>query len=289
MAFAPDKCQPERAGGSLSDPQRMSLSLFNQHQIRKPEMPNILITGTSSGFGQAIAAHFIDQGWEVIATMRNPSTEGLPVSDRLRVLPLDVTDAESIAAAIAEAGPIDALVNNAGVGMLNVLEGAGIDRARELFETNVLGVMAITRAVMPQMRKRGSGVIVNISSVATLRPLPALSVYSASKAAVNAFTESFALEAAEFGVRARLVLPGSAPDTSLGRNAMARMGMDMPEAYGPFVQAYIQSLQSASERTQILDVAQAVWRAVTDETAPMKLPAGADAETWFREAGLLAA
>jgi NAD(P)-dependent dehydrogenase (short-subunit alcohol dehydrogenase family) len=252
-------------------------------------MPRILITGCSSGFGQAIAAQFLDQGWDVIATMRSPSAEGLPESDRLKVLPLDVTDPESIAAAIANAGHIDALVNNAGVGMLNVLEGAEIARAREMFETNVLGAMAMTRAVMPAMRERRSGVIVNVSSSVTLRPLPALSIYSASKAAVNAFTESFALEAAEFGVRARLVLPGSAPSTSFGRNAVARMGMDVPEAYGPFVQAFFQSLHSASEKTEARDVAQAVWRAVTDETAPMKLPAGADAETWFREEGLATA
>lgn len=252
-------------------------------------MPRILITGTSSGFGRAIAAHFVDQGWEVVATMRNPSADGLPVSDKLRLLPLDVTDADSIATAIAAAGPLDALVNNAGVGMLNVLEGAEIARARELFETNVLGTMAVTRAVMPGMRARRRGVIVNISSSVTLRPLPALSIYSASKAAVNAFTESFALEAAEFGVRTQLILPGSAPETSFGRNAVARMGMDVPEAYGPFVQAYFQSLQSATEKTQTRDVAQAVWRAVTDATAPMKLPAGADAEAWFREEGLKAA
>ncbi len=249
-------------------------------------MPRILITGTSSGFGRAIAAHFLNQGWEVIATMRNPSAEGLPVSDNLRLLPLDVTDAGSIATAIAEAGPLDALVNNAGVGMLNVLEGTEIARARELFETNVLGTMAVTRAVMPGMRARRRGVIVNISSSVTLRPLPALSIYSASKAAVNAFTESLALEAAEFGVRARLVLPGSAPETSFGRNAVARMGMDVPEAYGPFVQAYFRSLKSATEKTQARDVALAVWHAVTDESAPMKLPAGADAEAMFREQGL---
>lgn len=252
-------------------------------------MPRILITGTSSGFGQAIVEQFLNQGWDVIATMRLPSTEGLPTSDNLRLLPLDVTDAKSINDAIAEAGPIDALVNNAGVGMLNVLEGAEIDRARELFETNVLGTMALSRAVMPGMRAQGSGVIVNISSAVTLRPLPALSIYSASKAAVNAFTESFALEAAEFGVRARLVLPGSAPETSFGRNAVARMGMDIPDAYGPFVQACFDSMKSATEKTQARDVALAVWRAVTDETVPMKLPAGVDAETWFREEGLSAA
>ena len=246
-------------------------------------MPRILITGCSSGFGQAIARHFLDQGWEVIATMRTPPPEGLPGHDRLRVLPLDVTDPASIERAVADAHPLDALVNNAGVGMLNVLEGADMAKAEELFETNVLGTMAMTRAVMPSMRDRRSGVIVNVSSSVTLRPLPALSIYSASKAAVNAFTRSFALEAAEFGVRVRLVLPGSAPATSFGKNAVARMGMDVPDSYGPFVQKYFQSLQTATEETDPEDVARAVWRAVTDPDVPMMLPAGADAETWFRE------
>lgn len=251
-------------------------------------MSRILITGCSSGFGRAIAARFLDEGWEVIATMRSPSAEGLPRSDRLRVLPLDVTEASSIQAALAEAGPIDALVNNAGVGMLNVLEGASIEKARELFETNVIGTMAMTRVVMPAMRARGNGVIVNISSSVTLRALPALSIYSASKAAVNAFTQSFALEAAEFGVRACLVLPGSAPTTSFGKNAVARMGMDVPETYGPFVHDYFQALQSATEKTEAGDVASAVWRAVTDPDTPMMMPAGADAETWFRESAFAA-
>ncbi|MEO3388203.1 SDR family oxidoreductase [Mesorhizobium sp. CAU 1741] len=252
-------------------------------------MPRILITGCSSGFGQAIATRFFDEGWEVIATMRKPSNEGLPISERLRLLPLDVTEAESISAALAEAGPLDALVNNAGVGMLNVVEGAEIAQARELFETNVLGAMAMTRAVMPGMRQRRSGVIVNVSSSVTLRTLPALSVYSASKAALNAFTQSFALEAAEFGVRARLVLPGSAPETAFSRNAVKRMGMDVPEPYKAFVQSYFHTLQTASEKTRPEDVANVVWRVVTDEDAPMMLPAGADAETWSREAAEAAA
>ncbi|KAA2316777.1 SDR family NAD(P)-dependent oxidoreductase [Pseudooceanicola sediminis] len=247
-------------------------------------MPRILITGCSSGFGQAIAARFLNEGWEVVATMRTPSADGLPASDRLHLLPLDVTQPESIAAAVAAAGPLDALVNNAGVGMLNALEGSAMENARELFETNFLGAMAMTQAVMPAMRMQRSGVIVNVSSSVTLRPLPALSIYSASKAALNAFTKSFALEAAEFGVRACLVLPGSAPETAFGRNAVARMGMTVPDAYAPFVQAYFETLQAATETTQASDVANAVWRAVTDADAPIMQPAGADAEAWFRDA-----
>ena len=240
-------------------------------------MPRILITGTSSGFGRATARHFLDWGWEVVATMRHPSPEALPVQHRLRVLPLDVTDDASIAAALTQAGPLDALVNNAGVGMLNVLEGVEIDRARELLEINVLGMMAMTRAVMPAMRRQGHGVIVNISSAVTLKALPALSVYSATKAAVNAFTESFALEAAPFGIRTRLVLPGSAPETAFGRNAVARMGMEVPDDYAAFMQGVLGSLRTARDRTQAGDVVAAVWRAVTDPDAPMRLLAGADA------------
>ena len=108
--------------------------------------------------------------------------------------------------------------------------------ARELFETNTLGLIAMTRAVLPQMRERRAGVIVNVSSSVTLRPLPLLSVYTASKAAVNAFTESLALELEPFGIRARLVIPGRAPDTSFGDNARARMAGGVLDAYAGFVQ-----------------------------------------------------
>lgn len=249
-------------------------------------MSKILITGCSTGFGLAIAERFLAEGWDVVATMRTPREDILPAQERLTVLPLDVTDGQSIAAAIAQAGPLDALVNNAGVGMLNVLEGATIDSVREVFETNTLGPIAVTKAVMPQFRERGTGVIVNVSSSVTVRPLPALSAYSASKAALNAFTESFALEAALFGVRVRLVLPGASPTTSFGRNAVARMGMDIPEPYNAFVMDYLGDLRGATEVTVPEDVAQAVWRAVTGPDAPMKIPAGADAKSWFREAGL---
>lgn len=222
--------------------------------------------------------------WDVVATMRSPRPGLLPCNDRLTVMALDVTDDQSIANAVDAAGPLDALVNNAGVGMLNVLEGSEMSKIRELFETNVFGAIAMTKAVLPQMRLRGAGVIVNVSSSVTIKPLPALSVYSASKAALNAFTESLALEASLFGVRARLVLPGSAPTTGFGKNAVARMGMEIPEPYNAFVSDYLNKLRSGTEFTTAEDVAQAVLTAVTDSTAPMKIPAGADARALFREA-----
>lgn len=248
-------------------------------------MPNILITGCSSGFGLAIAQKFVAEGWDVVATMRTPRTDLLPPNERLKILALDVTNADSITNAVEAAGPIDALVNNAGVGMLNALEGAEMSKIRELFETNVFGTIAMTKAVLPQMRTRRSGAIVNVSSTVTLKPVPALSVYSASKAALNAFTESIALEAALFGVRAKLVLPGSAPATGFGKNAVARMGVDIPEPYSAFVHDYLTTLRSNTKCTTPDEVADAVWRAVTDPQAPMKIPAGADAQTWFHEAG----
>ena len=186
-------------------------------------MTTVLITGCSSGFGLDIAHHFLDRGWTVVATMRHLRGEVLPPSDRLRLLALDVTEADSIRAAIAAAGPVDVLVNNAGIGWLAPLEGTPIAAARELFATNTLGAIAVTQAVVPQMRERQAGVIVNVSSSVTFRPLPLLSVYTASKAALNAFSECLALELEPFGVRVKLVLPGRAPRHALRRQ---RPGQD---------------------------------------------------------------
>lgn len=238
----------------------------------------VLITGCSSGFGLETARLFLDQGWRVIATMRTPREDLLPPSDRLRVLALDVTDADSIRRCVEEAGPIDALVNNAGVGLLAPFEGVALSSVREIFETNTFGTMAMTQAVLPQFRLRRAGVVVNVTSSVTLKSLPLLSVYTSSKAAVNAFTESLALELAPFHVRARLVLPGRAPSTRFGDNARPRMAGSAHEAYADFTQAVFAAVRDTTTLlTYAQDVAEAVWRAVTDPAAPMRIPAGADA------------
>jgi NAD(P)-dependent dehydrogenase (short-subunit alcohol dehydrogenase family) len=243
-------------------------------------MKTILITGCSSGFGLEIAKHFLDRNWKVVATMRTPDPEVLPASENLRILPLDVTDAASIAAAIREAGPIDALVNNAGIGLLNALEGTPIGKIREIFETNTFGTMAVTQAVLPQFRERRAGVIVNVTSSVTLKPLLLLSIYTASKAAVNAFTESLALELAPFNIRAALVLPGQAPDTRFADNARALM-LGIPEAYDDLAQKVFTGwAESTDPKTKSRDVAEAVWSVVTDPSAPSFLPAGPDAVAW---------
>src|SRR5262249_36794966 len=120
-------------------------------------MKTVLITGCSSGYGLETARHFHAQGWNVIATMRTPREDILPSSERLRILSLDVTKPDSIAAAIEVCGPIDALVNNAGIGVVGVFEATPMAMVREVFETNTFGVMAMTQALVPQLRSRRSG------------------------------------------------------------------------------------------------------------------------------------
>jgi len=241
-------------------------------------MQTVLITGCSSGFGLEIARHFLEQGWQVVATMRTPDTAILPPSERLRILALDVTDEASIRAAIEAAGPIDALVNNAGIGMLYPLEATPMATARQVFETNTLGTIAMTQAVLPAFRARRAGVIVNVTSTVTLLPLPLLSVYTASKAAVNAFTESLALELEPLGIRTRLVLPGRSPSTRFGENARPHMQGEVPEVYAPMIESVFAGARGDGPVTHGEDVARAVWRAVNDPAAPMRIPAGADAE-----------
>jgi NAD(P)-dependent dehydrogenase (short-subunit alcohol dehydrogenase family) len=248
-------------------------------------MPSVLITGCSSGFGLEAAKLFLDRGWRVIATMRKPNPDILPVSGNLVLLPLDVTDPASIASAMGKAGEIDALVNNAGFGAAVPIELTEPETARQLFETNTLGTLAMLQAVLPGFRERRSGVIVNVTSTVTLKPLPLVSVYRASKAAVNALTESLAVEMEPFGVRVHIVLPGRSPETRFGENAMPHLrGLDNPD-YKPLIEGMIASFrEDAGPVTHAGDVAEAIWQAATDASAPLRIPAGADAVQWMAEA-----
>lgn len=240
-------------------------------------MKTVLITGCSSGYGRETALHFHAQGWDVIASMRTPSDEGLPRSARLRVVALDVTSAESIAAALAASGPIDVLVNNAGIGLFGAFEATPMATVRELFETNTLGVMAMTQAVLPGFRARRSGVVVNVTSSATLAPMPMVAAYTASKMAVEGFTASLAFELAAFEVRVKLVEPGYAPTTRFTSNGAGRMAGLIPEAYAPFAERIFAAMGQLSAVTREAEVAEAVWRAANDETGQLRFPAGADA------------
>src|SRR4249919_1964631 len=197
-------------------------------------MKTVLITGCSSGYGLETARYFHAQGWNVVATMRTPRPDVLPSSERLRVLALDVTKPESIAAAVEAAGPIDVLVNNAGIGVVGAFEATPMATTRELFETNTFGVMAMTQAVLPQLRARRSGVVVNVTSSVTLTPMPLAAAYTASKMAIEGFSGSLAHELGAFNVRVKLVEPGYGPTTRFTTNGGARMEGLFPEAYATF-------------------------------------------------------
>jgi NAD(P)-dependent dehydrogenase (short-subunit alcohol dehydrogenase family) len=240
-------------------------------------MKTVLITGCSSGYGLEIARHFHAQGWSVVATMRTPRQDILPQSPRLRVLALDVTRSDSIAAALAASGPIDVLVNNAGIGVVGAFEATPMAHVRKVFETNTFGVMAMTQAVIPQFRARRSGVVVNVTSSVTLAPMPLAAAYTASKMAIEGFTGSLAHELQAFDVRAKLVEPGYAPTTRFAHNTEVRVEDLIPEAYAAFAGPIFAAFAKPALVTRETDVAEAVWRAANDTTGQLRFPAGADA------------
>jgi NAD(P)-dependent dehydrogenase (short-subunit alcohol dehydrogenase family) len=240
-------------------------------------MKTVLITGCSSGYGLATALYFHGQGWDVIATMRNPHLGKLSEQDRLRVLPLDVTSPASVAAAVEASGPIDVLVNNAGIGVVGAFEATSAALQREVFETNTFGVMAMTQAVLPQLRERRSGVVINVTSSATLARMPLAAVYTASKMAIEGFTGSLAFELEHFNIRAKLVEPGYGPTTKFTANGGSRMAGLIPEEYAAFARPIFEAFAQPAAVTTESDVAEAVWRAANDTTGQLRFPAGPDA------------
>jgi NAD(P)-dependent dehydrogenase (short-subunit alcohol dehydrogenase family) len=174
----------------------------------------VLITGASTGIGKTTAEYFAARGWNVAATMRSPENASFTCegAERIKVLRLDVTDEATIAAAvagtIAEFGKIDALVNNAGYGLIGLFEAMTPEQVRRQFETNVIGLMNVTRAVLPQMRARKSGTIINVASVAGRMSMPLYSLYCSTKWAVEGFTEALSYELKPHGILVRIIEPG---------------------------------------------------------------------------------
>ena len=240
-------------------------------------MKTVLITGCSSGYGLETARHFLAQGWNVVATMRTPREDLFPASPRLRVLPLDVTQPDSIARAVDAAGPIDVLVNNAGIGLFGAFEATPMSTVREVFETNTFGVMAMCQAVIPQFRARRAGTIVNVTSSTTLAPFALVAAYTASKSAIEGFTSSLQLELRAFDVRVALVEPGYAPTTAFAANGQQRMQGLVPDAYEPFARSVFAGFTNDMPTTRESDVAEGVLKAATDVSGQLRFPAGADA------------
>ena len=240
-------------------------------------MKTVLITGCSSGYGLEAARHFHSQGWNVVATMRTPREDILPEQDRLRVLRLDVTNPDSIASALDASGPIDVLVNNAGIGLLGAFEATPMAQVRKVFETNTFGVMAMTQAVIPQFRARRSGLVINVTSSVALAPMPLVAVYTASKVAIEGFTASLAHELGAFDVRVKLVQPGYGPTTRFAQNTELRIDELIPDTYAPFAQPIFAAFAKPAMVTREADVAEAIWRAANDRSGQLRFPAGPDA------------
>jgi short-subunit dehydrogenase len=209
--------------------------------------------------------------------MRRPDADALPHAQNLRILPLDVTSQESIAAMVAAAGPIDALVNNAGIGVVGAFEATPLQHIRKVFGTNTFGVMAMCQALIPQMRERRSGVIVNVTSSVTLAAMPLAAAYTASKQAIAGFTGSLAHELGHFDVRVKLVEPGYAPTTRFAENTDVRVEDLIPPAYAGFAAPIFQAFAKPALTTKETDVAEAVWAAIHDTSGQLHFPAGADA------------
>jgi len=241
------------------------------------EMKTVLITGCSSGYGLETARHFLALGWNVIATMRTPRAGILPKSGNLRVLALDVTNSGSISSCLQQAGPVDVLVNNAGLGLFGAFEATPMSTIREIFDTNTFGVMAMCQAIVPQFREQRAGVIVNVTSSACLAPFPLVAAYTASKAAIEGFTVSLEHELKEFNITVKIVQPGYGPSTAFTANGQQRMQGLIPPAYESFARSVFDSMTKIADVTTPADVADGVWRAVSDSSGRLQFAAGLDA------------
>lgn len=253
-------------------------------------MSTVLITGCSTGFGKLAALSFAREGHTVFASMRNlakagslrdaADSEGLKIS----IVALDVDDQSSITQAVsevlAEAGTIDIVVNNAGMEIRGPIEQISDAEARRQFDTNVFGLLGVVRAVLPAMRERGSGVIVNVSSIGGLVAAPYAGLYSASKHAVEAITEALHYEVRPFGVRVAAIEPGGFA-TEFDANATEPGAFDASSPYRASADRFVAALGTLSPDGEAADpqlVADAIVRVATDANAPLRTLVGADAE-----------
>ena len=244
-------------------------------------MPTILITGASSGIGKATAMRFQAEGWNVIATMRDPTDSDLASHDRMLVTRLDVTDSESITAAVNEGvdrfGAVDVLLNNAGYGAYGPLEAFSTDRIRRQFDTNVIGLLEVTKAVLPTMRTRRSGTVVNISSIGGQITFPLGTLYHGTKFAVEGLSEALHYELEPLGIRVRIVEPGMIKTNFGGRSFDFAMD-DRLTDYAPTAAAMGRLFgQLSSNPSPPEVVAEVIWQAANDPGDQLRFRAGSDA------------
>ncbi len=241
----------------------------------------IIITGASSGIGKATAIHFQKQGWHVIATMRTPEKETeLNTLDNVQLERLDVLDLESIQTAIQNGiekyGKIDALVNNAGYGAYGPLETFPRENIIRQFNTNVIGLMDVTKAIIPHFRANKEGVIVNISSIGGQMTFALGSLYHGTKFAVEGISESLHYEMAAIGVKVKIVEPGMIATDFGGRSFDFQTG-DIAD-YQPIIGALMKQWQNPENTASPARlVAEVIYTAVTDGTDQLRYRAGDDA------------
>ncbi|MCE2559822.1 MAG: SDR family oxidoreductase [Acidobacteria bacterium] len=245
----------------------------------------VLITGCSSGFGKLAVNTFRAGGWNVVATMRSPEKEAeLTGLEGVLVTRLDVKDSQSIDAAFEQGaaafGSIDAVVNNAGYGSNALFEQSPDASVRDIYETNVFGLMNVMRRALPDMRERGSGRIVNVTSMAGLMGLLGNSVYSSSKFAVEGLTEALALEYKPLGVRIVSVAPGAYLTTAFGANTDNYIESGDPQLveHSQNVRDHFASIVSGGTPQDPQEVADKIYECVTADEVPVHNPVGADAE-----------
>jgi NAD(P)-dependent dehydrogenase (short-subunit alcohol dehydrogenase family) len=241
----------------------------------------ILITGASSGIGKATANYFLAQNWNVIATMRNPEKEEeLTRLENVLVLKLDVEDTANIEAAINDGikhfGHIDALVNNAGYGQMGVFEAITPEQVFKQFNVNVFGVMDAIRTILPHFRERKQGAILNVSSGAGKFTLPMLSMYAASKFALEGFTEALSYELSTLNIKVKIVEPGGTETnfSKVGNEGFAH-NASLTE-YEPFIAAAGKMFQGMRDARLVSanDVAALIYKALTDETDTLRYVIG---------------
>ena len=242
----------------------------------------ILITGSSSGIGRATAILFQQRGWNVIATMRSPDKEtSLGALENVLVTGLDVTEPPSIepaiSAGIARFRRIDVLLNNAGFGAYGPLEATPLESIRRAFETNILGALATTKAVLPHFRTNGQGVIVNISSIGGRFAYPLGALYHGTKFAVEGASEALTFEAAAIGVRVKIIEPGMVA-TGFGE-ALDFSNDDRLTEYRDMAGKLMAGFQAAQKGASAPEaVAEVVYEAATDGTDRLRYAVGEEAK-----------
>jgi len=245
----------------------------------------IFITGTSSGLGKATAKLFQTKGWQVIATMRSPEKETeLAWLPNVTLLPLDVTDTAQIQKTVTEVlkfHSVDVVLNNAGYGLIGPLEAFSDEQIYAQMQTNLFGVIHVSKAFISYFREKKSGIFINVTSTFGLLGYPTCSVYNASKFAVDGFSEGLAYELANFGVKVKVVAPGGMQTDFAGRSLQG----GMHEAYNRLVAKVSEgySEEQVANYTKATDVAQVIYDAATDEKDQLRYIAGNDAIALYKE------